>query len=248
MSTAWPAIRRWLIPKRIPRRRTLIALGVVVLLVFGHALILRMLAWPLVAGDAAAAGDCFCIHGGELGADGFEPLDAAARWHGSSAGRKILLVLPRDSRIVEVGAVRSFEQTCRSELKKRGIPAADVISIRAEARNLHDEACALSTWLQANPDTTVLFACSSFGSGQLRHVLDKVLDPADVKRVRLAALSDPACTVETWWRSRRGVKEFMYAWLGLLYAWVEGDSHRPVPPHAARFQDEVRARIGTVSP
>jgi hypothetical protein len=248
MSTVWPNIRRWLVSKQRTNRRTMIVLAVLVLLGLGHVLILRLLAWPLTADGSSVECDCFCIHGGELGADGFEPYDAAAAWHGKTAGRRILLLLPRTTRIVEIGAVRSFEQTCLCELSKRGVPPADVGPIRADARDTWDEAYALDNWLKAHPNTRVWMACSPFNSGRLRYVLDKVLGPADAARVGLIWLPDPGSGVDNWWRSRRGVKDFMYAWLELIYAWTGGDRARPLPVGAAAFQQEIRAQIGEAPP
>jgi hypothetical protein len=226
----------------------MIVLVVLVLLGLGHAPILRLLAWPLTAGGSSAECDYFCIRGNELGTDGLEPYDAAAAWRGKSAGRRILLLLPRTTRIVEIGAVRSFEQTCLSELSKRGVPPADVWSIRADARDIWDETHAMDGWLKAHPDSKVGMACSPFNSGRLRYVLDRVFGPADAARVRLIWLPDPGSDVDAWWRSRRGVKDFMYAWLELIYAWTEGEHARPLPVGAAVFQQEVRAQIGVAPP
>jgi hypothetical protein len=241
-----------------PSRRTVILLAVLILLGLGHAFILRLLARPLVADDSSAGrapsagrlagGDYFCLHGSELGTDGYEAFAAAAAWHGESAGRKILLLLPHPSRVVEIGAVRSFEEACRSELGKCGIPAADIRPLPADALDVWGEARALSEWLKERPDATVRLACSSLGSGRLRFVLNKVLDPADARRVHLATLPDPRYSAERWWRSRTGVKDFMYAWLDLAYTWTDRGSPRPCPPNAARFQEEVRAKIGEAPP
>jgi hypothetical protein len=229
-------------------RRTVILLVVLVLLGLGHALILRLLARPLAAADSSAACNYFCIHGGELGAEGFEPFAAAAAWHGNPPGRKILLLLPHASRIVEIGAVRSFEETCRSELDKVGVPDEDIWPIRADARNVWDEAHALSDWLKERPDATVRLACSSFSGGRLRFVFNRVLGPADAQRVQLATLPDPKRPADAWWRSRAGVKDFMYAWLELAYAWTYRGYPRVQPPDAATFQHDIRARIGEAPP
>ena len=101
-----------------------------------------------------------------MGTDGFEPFDHAAAWHAEAPGRKILLLLPPDSRIVEIGAVRSFERMCRSELDKRGMPPADVLTIRAAARDVWGEAHAMADWLPAHPGATVVLACGPLGSGR----------------------------------------------------------------------------------
>ncbi len=233
---------------RFRRRRTLIVLAVVVLLGLGHALILQLLAWPLLARESPLSANVYCLHGEELGVDGFEPFEHAAAWHAEAPGRKILLLLPPDTRVVEIGAVRSFERACRSELDKQRIPPSDVVAIRAEARGAWSEAHALAEWLKEHPGSTVRIACSPFTSGRLRYVFDKVLGPVDAERVGLAILPDPKCRIESWWRSQAGVKAFMFGWLDLIYARAKGAAPRPLPARAAAFQDELRKKIGEAPP
>jgi hypothetical protein len=232
----------------MPSRRAVILLVVLVLLGLAHPLILRLLARPLLAGGSPAECDYFCIHGSEVGADGFQPYDAAGVWYGARAGRTVLLLLPRATRIVEIGALRSFEQASLSELDKRGVPPADVCSIHADARNFWDEAHALDEWLQAHPRARVWLACSPSNSGRLRYVLDKVLRPVESARVGLKLLPNPESRLDVWWRSRSGVKDFMYGWLALIYAWAGEPHTRPLPAGAAAFQEEIRSQIGEAPP
>jgi hypothetical protein len=234
---------RCLVLKRRLSRRAWIGLAVLLLLGLGHGLILRLLAWPLMARETSVESDWFCIRGTELGTDGYEPYDAAAAWYGKSAGRKVLLILPRMTRIVEIGAVRSFERTSRDEFSKRGVPSADIVSLHADARDIWGEVYAVNDWLKGHADAKITMACSPFNSGRLRYVLHKVAGSEGV-RVGLLWLPDPETDLERWWRSRRGVKDFMYAWLELTYARMEGDQARPFPNGADSFQQEIRARIG----
>ena len=131
MGTIWVNIRRRLVFRRCPGRRTMIVLAALVILGLGHGPILRLLAWPLMAEGTAQRADFYCLHGDEFGADGYEPFEHAAAWYAEGPARKVLLLLPPDSRIVEIGAVPSFERMCRQELDKRGIPASDVETARA---------------------------------------------------------------------------------------------------------------------
>ncbi len=226
-----------------------ILLAVLVLLGLGHAPILRLLAWPLMAREPSRPqADFYCLFGDEYGTDGFGAFDRAADWYAEAPNRKILLLLPPDSRVVEIGAVRSFERTCRSELDKRRIPACDVLAIRAGSHDAWGEAHAMADWLREHPRAKVVLACSPFRSGWLQHVFDKVLGPVTAGRMKLALLPDPECRIENWWRSRAGVKEFMYAWLELVYARAEADDARPLPVGAAAFQKELRAKIGEAPP
>ena len=229
-------------------RRTLIVLAVLAILGLAHAPILRLLARPLLTPELPTEADFYCLHGAEMGVDGFGPFAHAQAWYEEAPGRKILLLLPPDSRTVEIGAVRSFEQACRSELGKRGVPPSAVVAIRAEVGHAWGGPCALAGWLQEHPGATVVLACSPFGTGRERYVLDRVIGPADAGRVRLALLADPDGTTERWWRSRRGVKDFMYAWLDLIYTWVEGDAPRTLPVPAAEFRRAIREQIGKATP
>jgi hypothetical protein len=220
----------------------------VLILCLGHAFILRMLAWPLIAADSPPQADFYCLHGGEGGADGYAPFDHAAAWYAEAPGRKILLLLPPDSRIVEIGALRSFEQMCRSELEKRHVPPSDVSCSRGAVYGAWGEAHAMADWLKGHPGASVVLACNPLISGRQKYVFDKVLGPADAARVRLTLLADSEGTVKSWWRSRSGVKDFMFSWLELVYAWAEGDDAREVPLTAAAFQSEIRAQIGEAPP
>ncbi len=224
-------------------RRTLVVLLALIVIALLHPLILRMLAWPLQSFDPPAIAGFYCLHGGELGIDGFEALDRAAAWQRETGGT-ILLILPRASRIVEVGAAPSFEEMCRRELAKRSVPEDKAEAIRAGARNTWDEAHALDDWLKQHPQATVSLACSPFAGGRLRYVFNRVLGHQSSSRMRLAVLPDPTSDATAWWRSRSGVKDFMYAWLDLAYTWCAGDGERDAPPSAAAFRESVAAEIG----
>lgn len=248
MRITWSNIRQCLVPHRLPSRRTAIVLAVLAVLVLAHGPILRVLAWPLLSEGPTEQAGFYCLHGDELGADGFEAFDHAAAWHAEAPGGKILLLLPADSRIVEIGAVPSFERMCRKELGKRRIPPSDVETIRAATGKVWGEAHAMHDWLTEHPGATVALACNPLGSGRLRYVFDKSIGRADAARVRLTWLPDPGIDPNAWWRSRNGVKDFMFSWLKLIYAWAGGNDAHPRPAGAAAFQEQIRAKIGEASP
>ena len=214
-----------------------------------HPLVLRLLARPLQSADPDAPSEYFCLRGGEQGIDGFDAFDRAAQWHRTMAGQgraggTILLVLPRTSRIVEIGAVPSFEQTCRRELLNAGLLRLTLSRFPAIPTTPGTRLRALADWLARHPRATVSLACGPYTAGEQRYVFDKVLGPRDSRRVRLMCLPDPACPPDSWWKTRTGVKEFMFAWLELLYAWCHGDDAPAPQPSAAVFESEVRTTIG----
>jgi hypothetical protein len=240
-ASSGTACRRFALQR--PGRRAIFTLLLLIALLALHPLGLRFLVWPLESAGPSVPAGYYCLHGDELGIDGFDALDRAAEWQGR-AGGTVLLMLPRTSRIVEIGATPSFERFCRRELTNRGVPASKIESIPAGARNTWDEARALSLWLDQHLQATVSLACSPYGGGKLRYVLDAVLGPGNARRVCLVSLANPGCPVDSWWRTRAGVKEFMFAWLDLLYTWGRGDDAAEPQISATAFQKDVRKAIG----
>jgi hypothetical protein len=240
-EAAWFAACRNFVQRQLSRRTQFALLALIVLALL-HPLVLRLLSWPLQSFDPPTTTDFFCLHGGELGIDGFEALRRASAWQRQTKGT-ILLVSPRTTRLVEIGAVPSFEQTCRRELKKYGVSEANVETIRGDVRNTWDKARALDDWLKKHPQANVSLACSPFASGRLRYIFNKVLDRRDSARIRLVSLPDPVSGSTSWWRSRTGVKDFMYAWLDMAYTCCVGDDEPAPQPSAAEFQKNVMAEI-----
>ena len=153
----------------------MVLLAVLVGLGLLHSPILQLLGWPLVAqGVARSRRPTFtAFKGASLGPTALSRSIAASGWYYEAPNRKILLLLPPDSRIVEVGAMRSFEWMCRSELDKRGIPASDVLSIRTRSSDVWGGAHALADWLAAHPGVKVLLACNRMDSGLQHYVFEK---------------------------------------------------------------------------
>jgi hypothetical protein len=117
----------------------------------------------------------------------------------------------------------------RRELARRGVHDAAITTIAGSARDCWEEAGLLGTWLGQHPGEEMTLVCGRFNSGQVRRILDSVLGRQEAARVRIRALADPDYDETNWWRSRRGVKGFMFGWLGLAYAWGEGKD-RIAPP------------------
>ena len=144
-------VRRWLVPGWMPSRRVVIFLVVLALLGLAHPLIFRLLAQPLLAGSSPAECDYFCIHGAEFGRRWFPTLRYGHRLARRACRPDDSLALATDDAARRDRGRASFEQASLSELGKRGVPPADVYSIRADARNFWDEAHALDKWLQGAP-------------------------------------------------------------------------------------------------
>jgi hypothetical protein len=200
------------------------------LVVAGHGPVLRMLTWPLVDEQPPHEAAIRCLQGSEYGAEGDPTLDESAQWCREVPGRQILLLQPWPHRVVERQIVPSFEQMVRRELTARGVSNAAIVTLRGKARDEWEEAHLLGSWLQQNPAAEVVLVCDRFHSGRMRYIFDSVLGRPLAAQVRIRPMADPDYDPAYWWRSRKGVKDVMYGWLGLAYAWGAGQQPG-TPPH-----------------
>ncbi|MGA2618540.1 MAG: hypothetical protein ABSF26_13085 [Thermoguttaceae bacterium] len=221
------------------RRRAgilLLLLAAAVLLAMGYRPLLRAAARPLIC-DQSPRGEFLCLQGDERGASGEKCLDRAADWCREASSHRILLLAPCRSRIVQIGAVASFEENSRRALARLGVPDRVIQPIPGAGRDDWERAGLLKTFLADHPRAELALVCSRFRGGLTRHVLDAVLGAEAATRVTVLGLPSAAYDETCWWRSRDGMKEFAYAWLGLACAWWEGaDRVVPQPWTVAEYQ------------
>jgi hypothetical protein len=219
-------------------------LGIAVVLGFAHGPILRGLALPLVADEPAGDASFVCLGGTEYGVDGEGAFDWAAAWCGAAATRRVLLLEPQPSRPVEIHVIPSFAEIARRELAKRGLSPAAVASIPGETRDDWDEAYLLAVWLRNHPAARVVLFRSRFDSGKMRYMLHTVLGHL-ANRVQILAPIGRDGGESRWWRSRDGVKAFMFGWLDLAYTWGQGEN-RFVPRlvSTAEYQSMLQKTFG----
>jgi hypothetical protein len=225
--------------------RLAILLGVISLVWLVHGPLLRGLARPLVADRPQGECDGICLRGTDFGADGDRCYEeAAARWQ-QLPSRAILLIEPWPYRVSEMGAAPSFEALSRRQLDVRGVEAGAVRLIPGKARDVWDQARSLGAWLEDHPSCRVEFLCDRFYSRQVRYALDHVLAAEDADRVDVVPLSDRLVDEDNWWRSRKGVKDFMFAWLALAYTVRQGE-HRAPPTRwsVAEYEEMLQAKLG----
>jgi uncharacterized SAM-binding protein YcdF (DUF218 family) len=229
--------------------RTAVVLAVVAAVGLGHAPLLRLLARPLLDRQSQDEAAWLCLQGSEYGVEGDATFEEPALWYHAAAGRRILLLQPWPHRVVELGVVPSFEQMARRELTRRGVPDVAIVTVEGAARDDWENARRLRAWLEQNAAAQVALVCSQFHSGQVRYVLDSVLDRQSAARVRIRAIADPDYDETNWWRSRRGVKGFMFAWLGLLYARGEGEERiAPCGWSVQKYQSLLEETYGKAQP
>ncbi len=208
------------------RRTRGIALGVVLLacIWLSHPAMLRAVARALIVDHGQGRLDYVWIRTNDTPfCDGDRCYDHAARLYHEDTSRRILLMEPRASRLVEIGALPHFETVARSQLQARGVPDKAITAIDGEPATIWDEAHLVDAWMQEHPSAEVLLLCDRLESRHRRQVLDTVLEPDHAARLRVLALPDRRYDETNWWKTRRGVKSVFCGYVLLAYAWCQGE-------------------------
>ena len=219
------------------KRRILISAVVVAAACLFHAPLLRGLANFLVVDEPTRSVDYICVTSWGYRPDGDRCYDVAGELHRKNPSCRILLIEPNHSRLVQIGAVKSFASVSQRELGSRGVPSEAISILRCEPWNDWATARALADWLRDHPNNSVLLLCGQFRSAQARHTLDAVLHRAEAARVRVRALPSRQCDETDWWTSRRGYLEFGDHWLMRIQNRLGGgDAMQPPERNAEQYE------------
>jgi hypothetical protein len=138
------------------------------------------------------------------------------------AGRVLLIEAEPDT-LVRCGIVPADEVLDRQALAERAVPAAAIELIRGAAADRWQAMHSLQRWLDAHPDARAAVLCDRFDSRLQRSVADAVLTPDAARRVTIWALPKREFDERNWWRTRRGARSLVYAWLSLTFHTLCGE-------------------------
>ncbi len=204
-----------------------------------HAPLLRGLADPLIVDQTTDDYDSICILPSLQTPDGDRCYDVAASLFRKNPSAQVLIVVHPPNRIVEAGALASFETISRRELGVRGVPGDSILILRSRWIDDWAAAEALAGRLRERPESSVLLLCAEFHSARVRAVLNDVLDPAAAKRVRVMPLPDRRFDQTNWWKSRRGVRALGMNWLVRLQGWLGGQAAHPPRKNADDYRRDI---------
>ncbi len=235
-KTLFSARRRW---------RWGLALGIVLAIFLGHGPLLSGLASILVVRQPSDGANFIVLRGSERGVFGASGFRAAVDFCQRDPSHRILLIGHHPGRLVELGILPSWETFARGELARRGVPAAAVAVVKGKAVDDWDDCRLLAAWLKARPEAIVAVAANPLGSRCVRYMLDAAMTPSEAARAPVFLLDDLRCTPFNWYKSRSGVKGFMFAWLDMIYAWRHGSDRQMPPPQSVEaYQKTLSERFG----
>jgi hypothetical protein len=220
--------RRW-------RRRVLVFLLFAVIGYVFRGPLLRSAARVLIVDDEPATCSRVAILDGDRRYDRAVELIAGRQVDG------VVLVESSPKRLQRLGLVPMPLAVDRSELAKRGVPAAQIEIVPGQARTAWDWARQLGGWLERNPDATVLVLCDRFNSRHDRLIFRQALPPEQFARIRIAALPNREHDETNWWHNKDGALAFGHHLLGLTHVWIVGEPEPP-PEQATAAELEDRGK------
>jgi uncharacterized SAM-binding protein YcdF (DUF218 family) len=110
----------------------------------------------------------------------------------------------------------SIAELMQHDLADRGVGADAVLRFPNRARNTLEEAGAVSTLLSSHGWKKILIVTSNYHTRRARYIYDHVLAPGT--ELRVVAAPDPVYDPNSWWRTREGLKTFLYETLGYIVA------------------------------
>jgi hypothetical protein len=196
---------------------------------FCHPWLLQCLAKLAIADNPRPDAEYLVLYADEASASYRRVYDAAAAAYRANPRRTILLIEPRPHILEQYGILPGFSALSRRELGSRGVADSAIRTLDGTASDTWRAARLLGQWLQDHPEGKVEFYVDRFQSRNLCCVAGQVLQPALAKRIFIHPLPDSKYDETDWWKSRDGVKAFMFAHLALIYARFHGEPEEHLP-------------------
>ena len=111
---------------------------------------------------------------------------------------------------------------------REGIAADAIEIVEGACRNEWDVVRSLEVWLNVHPDQRVRLLCDSFSSRRWRLIVERTLAAPNLVRVDVEGIVDPRFDEANWWKSRTGLKEFLYNVFRQEYLRWHGEDRLPV--------------------
>jgi uncharacterized SAM-binding protein YcdF (DUF218 family) len=207
-----PVVRKWL---RRLRSVVLWSCGLAVLVAFCfvfRAPLLAGLANAWIVNEPLTRADAVVVLGGGLETRPFE----VARIYHQGLAPKILVMNPKPSRRVGLGATPSQTELTRQILAKLNVPESDLLVVGGVVTSTYDESIAVRDWIRTSGAKRVIIPTDSFHTRRVRWLFRKELKPTGAQ-VIVDAIPGLEYTAEDWWHREEGVIAFQNEVIKYLY-------------------------------
>lgn len=209
-TAAPPRKRRW-------RARVLALFVVCALLVAFRGPLLRSTARLVIYEDEIGP----CTTGAFLGRERL--FDQLQHLRDSGRIQNVLLMEGMPTRLESLGVRPPYVDFVRSELSKRAIPLHAITVLPGPAGNDWGRARRLQTWLREHPNETIVLPTYQFQTRRRHVILQRVLEPDELDRVKIMACRHAWYDENNWWQVKYGWLDLFDAMARLTFTYVEGE-------------------------
>jgi hypothetical protein len=214
------------LPRSLSRRRVLAFATAIVfcaaIWIF-HPRLLRGLADIAITDRACPNAEGIVLYSDKAGASRQRLYDAASESLRANPRRTILIVEPKPHVMEEYGILPMFSAESRRALASRGVAESSLQTLDGAASDVWQAMRLLGNWLQDHPGADAEFYVDRFQSGNMACIAGQVLEPSLAGRVHFHAIPERQFDETNWWKSRDGVKAFMFMYLALAYTRFHGE-------------------------
>jgi uncharacterized SAM-binding protein YcdF (DUF218 family) len=169
----------------------------------------------LDASDSPDATDYVMVLGGGRQTRPF----AAAALIKAHLAKKALVPTVRLSGDTADGIAPSEHEIIIKVLRNSGVPQQAIVQLPGDVSNTFEEAQALATFLETQPDCSVSVLTSNYHTRRASWVFRKVLGERS-KQVRMVGVPTDGYSAATWWRFESGFVDYTQEYFKLAFYWM----------------------------
>lgn len=210
------------------RRRVGFAIAFVALCAIFHAKLLTCVAYPLTTQDPVAKTDAKNLLFLRSAKSSTEAFAYATTFAKSDPIHRVLVLKDYVRRSEEIGAYASFVGETVAMLEENGVPAEQIEVIGdGQVITMGEQMKYASDWLSEQPESVRLNVVTwLFETGFVRTCADQFVAPNLRPRLRVCSFNRAGLDETNWWKSSRGIKWCVRAYLRLIHLHIFG-SNRP---------------------
>ena len=234
---------------RFPSRRRLflivIALISLAAIIF-HRNLLTASAYPLTRADqpSDAATHLLILRSAKTVPAVFEHVTAFAK---QDANHRVLVMRDFVRRSEEIGATASFVDETIEMLIESGVPIEQIETIGdGQAMSTNEQMSGVRSWLEQQleeqPDLQLHVVTRRFESGFVCTSADDVVPTEFRQRMHILGF-ERGVSASNWWKSARGMKSCIRAYLRLIHFHVFGDQRPAIDWDPDRYEESLKKRL-----
>jgi len=188
---------------------------VLLILILGHATLLRAVGAFLIVSTAPARPDVILLMSGD------SVFPAASELHARHPEAVLLKPEYDKPRLEQMGIWPDRIGQYHEEMTKRGVPVEKQLVLAGDARTEREVIEQLGRWLDQNSPRQVTVLCDEFQTRRMQTNLRSVLKER-AAQVGIQPLPDRRFNASDWWKSRPGLRAVMFNYITLLVAGTHG--------------------------